>query len=187
MEEHALRVLEFHRFLQVLKDYASSEVGSALCLSLSPSRERREIEILLRQVEEASAILQEEGDIPLTGVQEVRPLLQRIQAEGTCLLADEFLPLRSTLSAAGRVAQFLDTSRVPHPRLQEWIGKIPEFRSLEAELRTLWVLGGKSWIRRVRNLRDSAKRSPEPATGSATPWKGYGNKKICGGFFRIKS
>ena len=134
MEEHALRVLEFHRFLQVLKDYASSEVGSALCLSLSPSRERGEVEILLRQVEEASAILQEEGDIPLTGVQEVRPLLQRIQAEGTCLLADEFLPLRSTLSAAGRVAQFLDNSRVHHPRLREWTGEIPEFRSLEAEL-----------------------------------------------------
>ncbi len=136
MEEHALRVLEFHRFVQVLKDYATSEVGRAVCLRLTPSRERMEVENLLRQVEEASAILQEEGDIPLGGVQEVRSLLQRIQAEGACLLADEFLPLRSTIGASSRVAQFLASSRVPHPRLRQWIGEIPECRNLYAELQT---------------------------------------------------
>jgi DNA mismatch repair protein MutS2 len=136
MEEHALRVLEFQRFVQVLKDFAASEVGSAACLSLTPSGEREEVDTLLRQVEEASAILQEEGDIPLGGVREVRPLLQRIQAEGSCLLADEFLPLRSTLKASGEVAHFLAGSRIPHPRLLQWIGEISEFRNLYAELQT---------------------------------------------------
>lgn len=136
MEEHALRVLEFHRFVQILKDYASSEVGRTVCLTLTPSRERGEVEILLRQVEEAAAILQAEGDIPLGGVHEVRPLLQKIQAEGTCLLTDEFLPLRSTLCARGRVTQFLGNSRVHHPRLQQWIGEIPEFKNLDAELQS---------------------------------------------------
>ncbi|MDP3040413.1 MAG: endonuclease MutS2, partial [Deltaproteobacteria bacterium] len=136
MEERALRVLEFHRFVQKLKDYASSEVGQNLCLTLAPSRERGEVETLLRQAAEASALLQEEGDIPMEGVHEVRPLLQRIHPEGSCLLPGEFLPLRSTLGAAGRVKQFLGNTRVHHPRLQQWMEEIPEFKNLYADLQS---------------------------------------------------
>ncbi|MDO9210359.1 MAG: endonuclease MutS2 [Deltaproteobacteria bacterium] len=136
MEERALRVLEFHRFVQKLKDYASSEVGQNLCLTLGPSRERGEVETLLRQAAEASALLQEEGDIPMEGVHEVRPLLQRIHPEGSCLLPGEFLPLRSTLGAAGRVKQFLGNTRVHHPRLQQWMEEIPEFKNLYADLQS---------------------------------------------------
>ncbi|MDH4264025.1 MAG: endonuclease MutS2, partial [Deltaproteobacteria bacterium] len=136
MEERALRVLEFHRFVQTLKDYASSEVGQNLCLTLGPSREQGEVETLLRQAAEASAILQEEGDIPMEGVHEVRPLFARIHPEGTCLLPAEFLSLRSTLGAAGRIKQFVSNTRVHHPQLQQWMEEIPEFKNLYAELQS---------------------------------------------------
>jgi DNA mismatch repair protein MutS2 len=136
MEERALHVLEFHRFLQILKDYASTEVGRTLCLILRPSREKGEVEILLSQVAEASAILQNEGELPLEGVQEVRPLLQRIHPEGTCLLPEEVLPVRSTLNAAGRVKQFLGSAQIRHPQLQQWREEIPEFKKLSSELQS---------------------------------------------------
>jgi DNA mismatch repair protein MutS2 len=120
MEERALRVLEFHRFLQTLKAYASSEVGQDLCLSLRPSWVKGEVESLLQEVAAASDILLEEGDIPLEGVQEVRPLLALARAEGACLLPEELLPLRSTLGAAGRAKQFLRNPGVRHALMKQW-------------------------------------------------------------------
>ncbi len=134
MEERALRVLEFHRFLQTLKAYASSEVGQAFCLSLRPSWVKGEVESLLREVAAASDILRQEGDIPLEGVQEVRPLLARARAEGACLLPEELLPLRSTLGAAGGAKQFLRNPGVRHALMKQWAEEIPEFRDLYGEL-----------------------------------------------------
>jgi len=130
MEERTLRVLEFHQFLKILKAYASSEVGQALCLSLRPSPEKGEVEALLREVAEAGDVLREWGDIPIDGVFEVRPLLVRTRAEGACLIPEEFLPLRGTLSAAGKVKQFLQNASARHPLMKQWAEKIPEFSDL---------------------------------------------------------
>ncbi|MBM4331061.1 MAG: hypothetical protein FJ117_07510 [Deltaproteobacteria bacterium] len=136
MEERSLRVLEFHRLLQILQGYASSELGQALCLALRPSAGKEEVAVLLKQVDEASDILQEEGDIPLEGAYDVRPLLFRSRAEGTCLLPEEFLTLRSTLGAAGQVKHFLRKASANHPILIKWMEELPEFRELYAALRS---------------------------------------------------
>ena len=134
MEERALRALEFHQFRQTLQAYASSEVGQALCLNLHPSGQKGEVEGLLREVAEASDILMEEGDIPVEGIREVRPLLSRARAEGACLLPEDLLPLRSTLGAAGRVKQFLRNVAARHPLMKKRGEEIPEFRDLYAQL-----------------------------------------------------
>lgn len=136
MEEHALRVLEFHRFLQTLKAQASSEVGQDLCLALRPYKEKVGVEGLLRQVAEALDVLREEGDIPMEGVHEVRPLLPRARAEGSCLLPEELLSLRSTLGAAGRAKQFLRNAGVRHPLMRGWAEEIPESRDLYKALQS---------------------------------------------------
>ena len=134
MEERALRVLEFHQFRQILKAYASSEVGQALSLSLYPSWEKEEVESLLREVAEAWDILKEERDVPMEGVHEVRPRLTRARAEGACLLPEDLLPLRSTLGAAGRVKEFLRNVGGRHALMKQRGEEIPECRDLYAEL-----------------------------------------------------
>jgi len=136
MEERALHVLEFHAFLQTLKAQASSEVGQTLCLNLRPAKEKGEVEALLRQVGEASVVLEEEGDLPVEGLREVRPLLPRARTEGACLLAEEMLPLRSTLGAAGRVKRFVAKAGVRHPLVGRWAGEIPESRDLYKALQS---------------------------------------------------
>jgi DNA mismatch repair protein MutS2 len=134
MEERPLRVLEFHQFLQTLKAYASSEVGQALCLSLRPSQAIGEVESLLREVAAASDILREEGDVPLEGIQEVRPLLACARAEGACLLPEELLSLRSTLAGAERAKQFLRHPGERHALMKRWAEEIPEFGDLYGAL-----------------------------------------------------
>ncbi|HYB19447.1 MAG TPA: hypothetical protein VEH09_00890 [Thermodesulfobacteriota bacterium] len=132
MEERSLRVLEFDLFLQGLQTYASSEVGQALCLSLRPSPQKKEIENQLQEVAEASDLLKEEGEIPLDGVQEIRPLLIQARAEGTCLAPQDLLRIKSTAGAAERTRQFLRKAGAFRPLLKGWAEELPEFRDLVA-------------------------------------------------------
>jgi DNA mismatch repair protein MutS2 len=143
MEERALRVLEFHRFLQTLKAYASSEVGQVLCLSLRPSWMKGEVAGLLREVAAASDILREVGDIPLEGVQEVRPLLARARAAGACLLPEELLPIRSTLQAASGAKKFLRNPGVRPALMKRWAEEIPDFKDLYENLCSALGLRGE--------------------------------------------
>jgi DNA mismatch repair protein MutS2 len=136
MEERSLRVLEFHLFLQDLQTRASSGVGQVLCLALRPSPHREEVERRLREVAEASDLLKLEGDIPLAGLLEVRPLLQQVRAEGTCLPPESLLQIKSTAAAAGRSKVFLRKAESFHPLLQEWAEKIPDLRDLQEELQS---------------------------------------------------
>jgi DNA mismatch repair protein MutS2 len=136
MEERSLRVLEFHLFLQGLQTYASSEVGQALSLSLRPSPRKEEVENQLREVAEASDLLKEEGEIPLEGVQEVRPLLIQARAEGTCLAPESLLRIKSTAGAVERTKQFLRRTETPRPLLRNWGEELPEFRDLVASLQS---------------------------------------------------
>ena len=131
MEERALRVLEFFPFLQTLKAYAATEVGQAVCLSLRPFRKKEEIESLLQEIVEASRVLEEEGNLPLPGTLEVRPLLPRARAEGACLLPEDLLAIRSTLGASSRVKHFLEKAPPRYPRLQSLGEEIPEFEDLQ--------------------------------------------------------
>ena len=134
MEERSLRVLEFHLFLQDLQTYASSEVGQAVCLALRPSPRKEEVEKRLREVGEASDLLKVEGDIPLGGLQEVRPHLHQARAEGTCLPAESLLQVKSTAVAAGKARGYLRKAGPSHPLLNEAGEKIPDLRDLYEEL-----------------------------------------------------
>ncbi|NWF56049.1 MAG: Smr/MutS family protein [Syntrophaceae bacterium] len=134
MEERSLRVLEFHLFLQGLQAYASSEVGQALCLALRPASRAGEVETRLREVAEARDLLELDGDIPLGGLAELRPLLHQARAEGTCLPSQSLLQVQSTAVAAGNARRFLQKSERPHPHLEKWRERIPELRDLHEAL-----------------------------------------------------
>jgi DNA mismatch repair protein MutS2 len=134
MEERSLRVLEFHLFLQDLQTRASSGVGQALCLALRPSPHKEEVERRLREVAEASEFLKLEGDMALPELQEVRPLLHQVRAEGTCLPPESLLQIKSTAAAAGKSRVFLRKTDSLHPLLQEWAEKIPDLRELQEAL-----------------------------------------------------
>lgn len=134
MEERALRVLEFQHFLQALKAFAGTEVGQALCIHLRPSTDPAEIDTLLQEVAEAIALLREGSDLPLGGLQEVRPLLPRARVEGACLLPEELLGVKSTLGAARRVKKFLERIDRRFALLRDWGERIPDGKDLDDHL-----------------------------------------------------
>ncbi len=135
MEERTLHVLEFDRFLQVLKTHTLSELGRALCLQLRPADREGTVRQLLQEVSEANLVMVEEGDLPLGEVRDVRPLLQESRAEGACLIPESLLALKSTLEAARRVKQFLTRHYARAPILASWVEKIPTFEDLCEDLK----------------------------------------------------
>jgi DNA mismatch repair protein MutS2 len=175
MEERSLRVLEFHLFLQGLQAFASSEVGQNLCRSLRPSARREEVEYRLREVSEAALLLEEEGELPLQGLEEIRPLLTQARAEGTSLPPESLLRIKSTAGAAKRTQDFLRRARVSRPILQGRQEEIPELEDLHESLHS--AVGARGEIldsaslelRRIRReislLRNRIRKSLEALWG----------------------
>lgn len=130
MKEHTLRVLEFFQFLDLLKEYALSEVGRHNCLSLRPAHDIEEINILYQEIAEVMEILDTFGDLPLAGFCDLNPLLQASRAEGFILPPENFLKIKSTLGVAERVKILGQTFGSKYKHLQSWITRIPNLENL---------------------------------------------------------
>lgn len=124
MKEHTLQILDFFKFLEVLKEYTLSEVGRSYCHALRPLCDREKISLLYREVSAALDIIINHGDLPLIGFYDLRPVLQKSRAEGSVLSPEDFLIVRSALSAAQKVKEFLKTVETNYPYLQRWREKI---------------------------------------------------------------
>lgn len=143
MEERTLRVLDFHVFLQILKTYASSDVGQGLCLLLRPSAAKEDIETLLAELAEGIDLLQTEGDLPFGGFQEIRPILPQAKAEGSCLSSEALLQIKDTLAAAGVVKRFLVDRATRHLLLQQKGEGLPDFDDFVEDLQSAIGLRGE--------------------------------------------
>lgn len=135
MEERALRVLEFFPFLEILKTFAATEVGQAVCSALRPLGDKAGIELRLQETAEARRILEEEGPPPFSGALEIRPLLSRARAEGAVLLPEELLSVHSTLAASSRIRRFLQKAPSRYPLLRRHGEALPETEGLRKRLK----------------------------------------------------
>ena len=106
MNEHTLKVLEFDCILDLLKGFASSDLGKSQCESMKPQKEINVIETLLDEVSELKEVLQVHGGIPIDGIRDVEKYIIGTSAEGSILDPFEFLDILSTLKAAHRIKKF---------------------------------------------------------------------------------
>ncbi|HEX9007194.1 MAG TPA: endonuclease MutS2, partial [Bacteroidota bacterium] len=102
--------LEMDRVRQRVLRYAASEPGAELIRQSSVMTSLSEIRLALAQVSDMKRLLEEEAEVPLSGVHPVASALQRSGIEGAVLLPRELLQVGSTLRAA-RVARGLLAKR----------------------------------------------------------------------------
>ena len=124
MNEHALRVLEFHGVQERLASLATSVCGKELAQALSPISDRAQITRLLQQTTEARALLEESPTIPLGGIHDVRSELRTALAHGL-LQPEELIRITDTLRAAGRLSSFIRQRRQHAPSLADLAEGIP--------------------------------------------------------------
>lgn len=72
MNEKALRILEYHKIINLLTEKASSEPGKELCQKLTPMIDIKEIEEAQQQTADAFTRLVKGGRIHFSGNKDIR-------------------------------------------------------------------------------------------------------------------
>jgi DNA mismatch repair protein MutS2 len=133
MDERTLRVLEYDQIRQLLAQQASSGLGKERALSLEPSADRDIVRQRLKETSEARRALESFGALPLGGLSDIRPLLQRA-AVGSVLAGLELLRVTDTLRCTRRMREYFDRHGDDLPRLAALSRQLSDHHDLEERI-----------------------------------------------------
>lgn len=133
MDEHTLKVLEFDKVKEQLRGHASCRLGLDQIDQLTPRTEIRWITNALAEVTEARKLLSAGKGIPMGGIHDIRPLLQKA-ALGMFLQPAELLDVRSTLGASRRLRAVLTKDPEATPLLAQLGRSLGTFQKIESEI-----------------------------------------------------
>lgn len=133
MNEKYIKVLEYYKILEMLKEYAVSDMGKERAMSLRPSSEEREVRLLQAQTEEAMSVIAYAGGNPMSSFTDVREYL-RLSTIGATLSMKGLLAVADALRACRAVRRQLVTDREDTPNLTELGSRIATNRMLEEDI-----------------------------------------------------
>lgn len=142
MERHTLKVLEFDKVVNMLAEHAACSLGRERALALVPQTDIEWIKRMQSETTEARSILYSHGNIPLGGIADIRPTLEKAQI-GSMLNPDELLSVAHTLGAARRLKSFLIKQKDDCPLLGEVAGNISNFEHIEQRVTHSISSGGE--------------------------------------------
>jgi DNA mismatch repair protein MutS2 len=128
----SLEVLEFPAILEMLRPLLSGPVSSYLLDSLRPGADRPAIEQELARVGEAHEFLAAISRPSLSGLEDVRPILEKVTVEGVTCAALEILQVLEVARSSRGTRTFFQES--PFTRLDHMVSALPDFRELLAAL-----------------------------------------------------
>jgi DNA mismatch repair protein MutS2 len=106
MYEHSLGVLEFDKVISIVAGYAASEPGRVAVQKMHPVRDRKVVEVLLRETSEFTQILRSGDHPPLHGILDLGQVIEKLDVAGSMLTPVELLHAAETLAAGRRVRHF---------------------------------------------------------------------------------
>jgi len=144
MDDYSLRVLEFFRLLEILKEFSTSPVGRKRCEALRPSTDLPQIESRLAEVIELKEIYTSSGDVPIHGLKDMEGTLRKLELEGSVLEIQELLDIHNQIVLCrGLKRFFLKFDIAKAPGLQEKVSRFSSLKDLEKEiLQTIDTKGG---------------------------------------------
>lgn len=133
MNEKNLKVLEYFKILERLKEFAVSDMGRERAMELRPVSEEREVRLLQAQTEEAMSVIAYAGGNPMSSFTDVREYL-RLSTIGATLSMKALLSVADALRACRAVRRTLVTDREDTPNLNELGSRIATNRMLEEDI-----------------------------------------------------
>ena len=126
MNQKVLKTLEYHKIIEKLTEYATSEPGKRLCRELEPSSDFEEIVQAQAETADAVARVRQKGSVSFAGISDIGGSLKRLEI-GSSLSIHELLAVSSLLTCAARAKNYgrRQESELPDDSLDEM------FRSLE--------------------------------------------------------
>ena len=105
MNEKALRILEFHKIIDMLTEKASSAPGKELCKKLTPYSDLDTIETAQTQTADAFTRLIKGGRIHFSGNKDISFSIKSLEI-GSTLSVSELLKIAASLSCASQAKAF---------------------------------------------------------------------------------
>lgn len=125
LQKKSREALEWPKVREKLAELAASPLGRERSLALPLSDDEEEIRAGLQAVTECRALLEEEGDLPLDGLQDLRGVLERAAKEAT-LETRELLAVSASLQAGERLKSFFLRRRETAPSLHRLTGDLSD-------------------------------------------------------------
>jgi len=131
LNDKSLRVLEYYKIIDRLRDKCVSQLGQGLVDQLKPVFTIAEIKKMQQETSEAQGILVQRGNIPLSGIHDIIHLVKLTEI-GSYLNPSQLLTLRQTLVVARRLRTFLkEEDNNSFPILSGLISSLNVFKNLE--------------------------------------------------------
>ncbi|MDY0405408.1 endonuclease MutS2 [Virgibacillus sp. 179-BFC.A HS] len=134
MNKRVLRVLEYPKVIEVLREQAQTKLGKDLVSSLAPSEDIERINQMQDETDESAQILRLNKAVPLGGIFDIRPGVKRSVIGGT-LSIHELLDIASTVYAGRQVKLFFENIEQDLPILKGMTENIVSLRDLETQIR----------------------------------------------------
>lgn len=133
MQDKVLKVLEFTKVREQLLEHAASSLGKEKIANLVPSTDFDEVVKLQAETDEGATVYRIKGNIPLSGIYDIRPHIKR-SIIGGVLSPHELMQISSTIYASRQMKRFIeeiDEERTEIPILKEQVDQIIPLTNLE--------------------------------------------------------
>ena len=142
MNQHALHVLEYAKIRDLLVAHASSGLGQRRAQQIQPLTDIDEIDRLIAETTELKALLAPDRKLPIGGLHDLFPLLDKLKRGEEILNSEEILFIADTLRAGRTVKAFLGEVDESFPRLQSWATAISTHAEIEERIERTFNEGG---------------------------------------------
>ena len=135
MNSKTLRVLEFNKIIDKLRQYASSDLGKAIVDKLEPSTDINEIKLNQRETSEAVSMILKKGSLGLGGLRNVGEYIKRVNISGV-LNIEELLHIGDFLRVSRRAKDYAksESKNDSFPVLEPQFNSIETVADLEREI-----------------------------------------------------
>ncbi|MCG4585068.1 endonuclease MutS2, partial [Anaerosalibacter bizertensis] len=134
MNERTLKVLEYYKIIDKLKEKTESSLGRKLVEKLKPSTNIKDIEYMQRETSESIALLIKRGEPPLYGIKDISTEIKRAEMGGI-LSPGSLLKISDTLRVSRNLKNYIKKTREDkdsnYPILEKLIGFLEVFKSIE--------------------------------------------------------
>lgn len=137
MQPRVLKVLEFDKVKEQLKQHVSSSLGREKVDQMIPSTNVEEVVFLQEKTDEASKVLRLKGNVPLGGLTDIRAAVKRASIGGG-LNTMELLDIAGTIYAGRQMKKFVEgmiEDEIEIPILGELVERITPLFELEQKIK----------------------------------------------------
>lgn len=142
MDQYSLDKLEYTKVRELLLDRAASGLGAGLARQIEPLTDRQRIEQLLAETGELKRLLAPGRSLPMGGLHDLGPLLDRLDAGEEILAIEEILYVGETLASCRTIKSYFSEVDESYPHLCRFDRDIATYPEIEDRIQQTFGGGG---------------------------------------------